>query len=538
MSAGSLATLVAVLRYLMAAGALLALGSLIARALAAWLPARASWCLALSRVLLVLSLVLPAVASRLPRERLFSPGATLEVERGEAAAPAAARFRVATELPAAGPRDPGVAVDPRALASGLALLVSIALALLLRRALEAARLRTWVRSQPLLRRIGRVSVRATSGLAQVPLAVRIPGEASVVLPLALLDSPGESLLAIRHELQHHRQGDTLWTYAFEALRAAFFWNPAMRLWASSMDRLQEYACDEALIGRRSIQPQAYGRCLLRAAELALGAPPLRYGAGMGTSGAFLRRRIEMLFETRRIGAARSALFAGISIGAASLMALAAFAAQSSVQDRSFTLDEIREKVGAQAETAAIPIVLNELVLRELNRYLGSEPGREQFRRSMANMAAQRPGIEERLSAAGLPRDLAIVPFVETGYTNYFNPRRPKGGVGYWAFIQSTARRYDLKVDKPGDESGGDERLDLEKETGAAIRYFKDLHALFGDWKLALKGYNEGEGRVTKLIRKHGTRDAWELEKKEESKERYLARITASLIILRNPALLE
>ena len=104
--------------------------------------------------------------------------------------------------------------------------------------------------------------------------------------------------------------------------------------------------------------------------------------------------------------------------------------------------------------------------------------------------------------------------------------------GLWQFIQPTALNYGLQITDQIDE-----RLDPEKETDAALSYFKDLMAQFGDWRLAIKGYNEGEKRVQSLIERYHTRDPWELER-ISSTESYLSGVMAMMLILKNPTLLD
>lgn len=83
----------------------------------------------------------------------------------------------------------------------------------------------------------------------------------------------------------------------------------------------------------------------------------------------------------------------------------------------------------------------------------------------------------------------------------------------------------------------DERLDVQKETRAAMELLSDLFDLFQDWRFAIKAYNEGEDRVQGLIDKYGSRDPWQLEIQEEGPEQYLSQVMALMIILKNPSLL-
>jgi membrane-bound lytic murein transglycosylase D len=89
--------------------------------------------------------------------------------------------------------------------------------------------------------------------------------------------------------------------------------------------------------------------------------------------------------------------------------------------------------------------------------------------------------------------------VESG----FNPNAisSKKAVGIWQFMPSTARHYDLSVNKYIDE-----RYNPISSTTAAIKYLKKLKKDFGKWYLAIMAYNCGEGRVAKAIKKAGSDD--------------------------------
>jgi membrane-bound lytic murein transglycosylase D len=56
----------------------------------------------------------------------------------------------------------------------------------------------------------------------------------------------------------------------------------------------------------------------------------------------------------------------------------------------------------------------------------------------------------------------------------------------------------------------DERRDPVKSTQAAAKYLSLFHERLGSWPLALAAYNAGDGPVMKAVRRHGTKDFWEL----------------------------
>nr|AIA12637.1 Penicillin binding protein transpeptidase domain protein [uncultured bacterium] len=156
--------------------------------------------------------------------------------------------------------------------------------------------------------------------------------AFVVLPAALIKNPQDFKIAIHHELQHHRSGDTLWAWMTELLHCGFFINPAIYLWQKTITEIQEFSCDEALIGRRRVLPNDYGSCLLRVAEAALGVRRMQVGttcmnAKSKNPKSFLRRRIEMFRQHEK--PPRKRVF-GLTLGLVCLFAtvMTAYATQS------------------------------------------------------------------------------------------------------------------------------------------------------------------------------------------------------------------
>ena len=169
---------------------------------------------------------------------------------------------------------------------------------------------------------------------------------------------------------------------------------------------------------------------------------------------------------------------------------------------------------------------NSRVEHYIRRFSGK--GKGNFAEILRRSGKFLPEIEEILRSEGVPPEIAYLPLIESG----FNPRAVsrKNAVGLWQFIRPTGLKYGLKINY-----WVDERMDVEKSTLAAAQYLKKMVNEFGSWELALAGYNCGEKRVSKAIRRTGSTDFWTLSRKLPRETRnYLPKFNAALIIAKNP----
>ncbi len=178
------------------------------------------------------------------------------------------------------------------------------------------------------------------------------------------------------------------------------------------------------------------------------------------------------------------------------------------------------------ETELFPLIWNDRVEKWIDYY--TNRGGEYFKLWQKRSQKYIGEVKKILTDYELPRDLAYVPIVESGYFPF--ARSPVGAVGMWQFMEATAREKGLKINY-----WIDERRDPYKSTRAAARFLKDLYQQFGNWEMALAGYNYGPNGVRRRINKWQTDDYWELFLPRET-ENFVPRIMAVMFILKEPEL--
>ncbi|MEM1041839.1 MAG: transglycosylase SLT domain-containing protein [Bacteroidota bacterium] len=144
-----------------------------------------------------------------------------------------------------------------------------------------------------------------------------------------------------------------------------------------------------------------------------------------------------------------------------------------------------------------------------------------------------PMIEQVLAEEGVPDELKYLAVVESA----LNPRARSwaGAAGMWQFIPATGRHSGLTVTREWDE-----RLDPEAATRAAARHLNELYAMFGDWQLAISGYNCNPYRIKRELRRAEERlgrkaTFWDIYNHIPRETRgYVPAFIATALIMSNP----
>jgi membrane-bound lytic murein transglycosylase D len=176
----------------------------------------------------------------------------------------------------------------------------------------------------------------------------------------------------------------------------------------------------------------------------------------------------------------------------------------------------------------IPIVINGKVEQFIHYF--QTRIREKFVTWLGRSEKYIPFMKNVLKEHGLPEDLVYLALIESGFNPYAYSRAK--AVGMWQFISPTGKRYGLREDW-----WVDERRDPEKSTIAAAKYLKDLYDMFECWYLAAAGYNAGEYKIIKAMKRYRTEDFWKLTQyrylKRETKD-YVPLMIAAALVAKDP----
>lgn len=139
-------------------------------------------------------------------------------------------------------------------------------------------------------------------------------------------------------------------------------------------------------------------------------------------------------------------------------------------------------------------------------------------------------IEKVLTETGLPIELSNLAFLESRFVP--DARSRKGATGLWQLMPTTARSLGLKV-----SIWRDDRRDPEKSTKAAAAYLLELYDRFDNWPLALAAYNAGPSKISRAIKRCGTRDFYQLHscgRLNNETINFVSKFIALTMIARNP----
>ncbi len=105
-------------------------------------------------------------------------------------------------------------------------------------------------------------------------------------------------------------------------------------------------------------------------------------------------------------------------------------------------------------------------------------------------------VSAEVERRDLPAEFALIPIIESWYQPH--AVGSGGPSGLWQMIGTTAKNHGIKI-----QPDYDGRFSVVDSTDAALSYLGTLQGMFKDWQRAVMGYNAGEFRILRAIRKSG-----------------------------------
>jgi membrane-bound lytic murein transglycosylase D len=169
--------------------------------------------------------------------------------------------------------------------------------------------------------------------------------------------------------------------------------------------------------------------------------------------------------------------------------------------------------------------MNTYVIDYVKRYMTNFGGRLNTVSGRGTSAF--PVIDRVLKSHSIPKELKYLAVIESALNK--NARSPVGAVGYWQFMESTAKLMGLTVN-----GRRDERTDLSKSTHAAAKYLSYLYDQLDDWLLVVAAYNSGPRPVINAMKRTGKDDFWSIKSylPKETQNHVLAFVATATIMER------
>lgn len=170
------------------------------------------------------------------------------------------------------------------------------------------------------------------------------------------------------------------------------------------------------------------------------------------------------------------------------------------------------------------------LVKKYVQFFSEGSGRKFFEASLKRAGKYKDMILEELAKRGMPRELWVVPVIESGYKVSANSN--KGAVGLWQFMPTTARNHGLVVNE-----WLDERRDPVKSTRAALTFLRELYLWFNSWELALAAYNRGATNISSDIHNSKMVDFFSIAEHDmthSQTKNFVPQIHAAVLIAENP----
>lgn len=143
------------------------------------------------------------------------------------------------------------------------------------------------------------------------------------------------------------------------------------------------------------------------------------------------------------------------------------------------------------------------VFRSASQNLRIQLGQKDFFiAALENSSRYMDYIESEFTAAGLPTELARLPFVESSFNEYAQSK--VGASGIWQIMPRTGQDFFIVNDTI------DERNSPLKASVVAIQILRRNHQALNDWPLAITAYNHGVAGIRRVLRESRSNSLYDL----------------------------